>query len=286
MYMVTTRLFGGLGNQLFQYAVGRAVALRNECTLLLDTRETDTKGSHWQFGLSHFNIQATIGNDSNLPPARSKPLQYYPWRVLRRTPKFTREKHLGFNSQINALGPNIYLHGYFQSEKYFSQIADIIRQDLVFKTPPSAENINWLQMVSQANSVSLHVRRGDYIAAGDAYAVCDHDYYKRAVDLIAEKLQSDPSVFIFSDDPAWAQENIKLGYKTRVSDHNDGSKHYEDLRLISHCKHNITANSTFSWWGSWLNSNPDKIIVAPKAWFGKQNLDNPDLIPYSWNVID
>lgn len=285
MDTVTTRLFGGLGNQLFQYAVGRAVALHNDCALLLDTRDTEAKGGHWQFALTHFNIQATVGTDNNLPPARSKPLQYYPWRFFGRAPKFSREKQLGFNNHINDLGANTYLHGYFQSEKYFTQIADTIRQDLTFKTPPSDENRRWLEMLDQPNSVSLHVRRGDYIAAGNAYAVCDHDYYKRAIDLIANKLQSDPSVFIFSDDPAWAKENIQLGYKTQVSDHNDGSKHYEDLRLISHCKHNITANSTFSWWGSWLNGNPDKIIVAPKAWFGKQAMSNPDITPESWVCI-
>jgi hypothetical protein len=286
MDSITTRLFGGLGNQLFQYATGRAVALRNDCTLLLDTRDTEAKGSHWQFALSHFNIHATVGNDNNLPPARTKPLQYYPWRVFGRSPKFTREKQLGYNPDIAGVGPNTYLHGYFQSEKYFTQIEDIIRRELSIKTPPSDENTRWLKMVNQPNSVSLHVRRGDYIAAGNAYAVCDHDYYKRAIDLIASKLDADPSVFIFSDDPAWAKENIKLGYKPQVSAHNDGSKPYEALRLISHCPHNITANSPFSWWGSWLNNNPEKIIVAPKAWFGKQNLDNPDLIPYSWHVIE
>ena len=282
MEAVTIRLFGGLGNQLFQYAAGRAVATRHKCRLILDTRETDAKGAHWKFALSHFNIEAMLGDTTDLPPVRTKPVPYFIWRYFGRNPKFVREAHLGFNENILSLGPDTYLHGYFQSEKYFIQIVDVLRRDLAFKTPPSAENQRWLENINQSNSVSLHVRRGDYMAAKGAYAVCDQDYYKRAVEHIAHHSQSDPEIFVFSDDPAWAKENIKLGCKTRFSTHNGAAKHYEDMRLISRCKHNITANSTFSWWGSWLNKNPDKIVVAPKAWLGKQKLQNPDITPENW----
>jgi hypothetical protein len=285
METVTARLFGGLGNQLFQYAVGKAVAERNNCKLILDTRETNAKGAHWRFALSHFNISAIIGDDSNLPPIRSNPIPYYLWRCFGKSPKFIRETHLGYNETINTLGGNTYLHGYFQSEKYFAESAKELHQDLQLSTPASDENKQWLDRIDTSNSISLHVRRGDYLASGDAYAVCNQDYYTRAIQHIANHLDTDPTIFVFSDDPAWAKENIETGYKTHFSDHNDGSKHYEDLRLISRCKHNITANSTFSWWGSWLNQNPDKIVVAPKNWFGKQKMHNPDITPDSWQRI-
>jgi hypothetical protein len=282
METVTARLFGGLGNQLFQYAVGKAVAEYNKCGLVLDTRETNAKGSHWKFALSHFNIQATIGDETNLPPMRSKSIPYNLWRYFGKNPKFIREAHLGYNEVINVLGSNTYLHGYFQSEKYFSGIADELRQDLTLSTLPSDKNRQWLDIIDKSNSISLHVRRGDYLASGDAYAVCNQDYYTQAIQYITDHIDNDPTIFVFSDDPTWAKDNIQTGYKTHFSDHNDGSKHYEDLRLISHCKHNITANSTFSWWGSWLNQNPDKIVVAPKDWFGKEKMHNPDITPDSW----
>jgi len=282
MDVVIARLFGGLGNQLFQYAVGRAVAERNKCRLLLDTRETDAKGGHWKYALSHFNVTATIGDDSNLPPARSDTLRYYFWRYLSKNPEFIREKHLGFNENINQLSANAYLHGYFQSEKYFADYAEVLHRELAIKTVPTKENERWQQKIDNCNSVSVHVRRGDYAAAGKTYAVCNKNYYDRALEFIAGQAVSEPEVFVFSDDPVWAKQNMRFGVKTHFSDHNDSAKHYEDMRLISCCKHNIVANSTFSWWGSWLNRNPEKIVVAPKDWFGKQKMQNPDIAPESW----
>ncbi|MFK5997774.1 MAG: alpha-1,2-fucosyltransferase [Rhodobacterales bacterium] len=282
MKTVTTRLFGGLGNQMFQYALGRTIAERHNCNLVLDSRETDTKDPHSKYALSHFNIRATLGDNSNLPPERRTGLPYYLWRYFGKHPELVRESHLGFNQNIPQCGSDIYLHGYFQTEKYFAGIAKQLRQDLTIKTPPSAENKRWIEAIKSSNSVSLHVRRGDYITAkGGAHAVCDQAYYKRAINHIAAHCPK-PEIFVFSDDPDWAQQNLDLGYKTRFSAHNDFTKHYEDMRLISHCKHNITANSTFSWWGSWLNDNPDKIVVAPKIWFGKTSMKNPDIIPDSW----
>jgi glycosyl transferase family 11 len=281
MKAVTVRLFGGLGNQLFQYAVGMALAERQSCQLILDSRETDAKGAHWKYALSHFNIRATQGDSTNLPPTRRSSIPYSLWRYFGKNPKFTRETHLGFNKDILGMGADTYLHGYFQSEKYFTEFSDQLRQDLSFKTPPSDENKRWIKTINSCNSVSLHVRRGDYMAAGGAYAVCDQNYYKRAINHIATNYP-DPEIFVFSDDPEWAKQNMDLGYKTRFSDHNDAAHHYEDMRLISHCTHNITANSTFSWWGSWLNPNPEKIVVAPENWFGKQTMSNPDIIPETW----
>lgn len=279
---VTVRLFGGLGNQLFQYAVGRAVADQNKCGLLLDARETNAKGGHWPFALSHFNITAGLGDASNLPPSRSRKISYMLWRWFGQNPKFIREAGLGYNADIATLGAGSYLHGYFQSEKYFERIIPTLRKELTFSTQPSAQNADWIENIQASNSVSLHVRRGDYMTAGGAYAVCDQDYYRRAVAHIVDKTQAEPEIFVFSDDPEWAKAHLDLGYKAKFSDHNDASKHYEDMRLISQCKHNITANSTFSWWGSWLNANLDKIVVAPKDWCRGEGVGNLDILPQTW----
>lgn len=280
---VVSRLFGGLGNQLFQYATGRAVALRAGTDHLLDTRDTDARGGHCRYALSHFRVTSQVAGDDALPPGRATPLRYLLWRHFGTSPRFHRERGLGFDDTVLSLRGEVYLHGYFQSEKYFSDVAQTIRKELEFATEPSAENARWLDRIAGSRSVSLHVRRGDYLQAGsDTYAVCSADYYRRAIETVAARLDGDPEVFVFSDDPAWARANMALGYETHFSDHNDASKHYEDMRLISHCRHNITANSTFSWWGAWLNANPDKIVVAPKDWFGSGGATNPDIVPQSW----
>lgn len=279
--MITSRIFGGLGNQLFQYATARALALRNSTSLRLDTRLC-TPGNHWAYGLDHFDIQAEIAVPDALPPDKSQPLRYAIWRYLGGRPRFLREKGLGYSVEIAQWKGEAYLHGYFQSEQYFKDVADQIRRELVVKTPPSDENKRWLDHIAQGTSVSLHVRRGDYLAAKGSHAVCDAAYYARAVACIAERTGADLKVFIFSDSPDWAEENIELPFEKHVMRHNGSDKHYEDIRLMSACRHHIIANSTFSWWGAWLNARSETITIAPQTWFGTEKLSNPDIIPARW----
>lgn len=282
--MITVRLFGGLGNQLFQYAVGRALAVKHNTELRLDARLAPP-GDHWAYALGNFNIKAKVANPEDLPPGKDTILPYVWWRVFGRNPRFLREQSLGVNENVLVAPDNTFLHGYFQSEAYFKSIEDRLRQELTFVSPPDPENGRWLDDITSRTSVSIHLRRGDYVSnakGSSTHAVCDQAYYDRALEQIAERAGSDISVFVFSDDPTWAGQNLKLPFETKVADHNGPDKGHEDMRLIAGCTHNVIANSTFSWWGAWLNANPDKIVVGPKNWFSNSKLDNPDILPSGW----
>ncbi len=282
--MITSRIFGGLGNQLFQYAAGRALALVGNDQLQLDTRLVP-EAQHGAYALKHFNIAAAPASSDQLPPSKDKPVRYGLWRKFGRSPRFLREKGLGFDPTVLEQRGDVYLHGYWQSEKYFAACADQLREDLIITTPPSAENETWLHDIKNVPSVSLHLRRGDYLSAasgGASTATCDEAYYQRALDQIVSETGIDPVVFVFSDDPNWALENLRFSFETRFAGHNGADKHYEDIRLISACQHNIIANSTFSWWGGWLNANPEKRVIAPKKWFKTDEDLNPDIIPADW----
>ena len=278
---VISRLFGGAGNQLFQYAAGRALADHLGTDLVLDSRYVaGSKDRGDCFG--HFQ-NARFSRDSALPPAKSDgALRYGLWRVFGRNPRFIREKGLGFDQGFFDHGPGTYLHGYWQSQKYFAPILDQLRADLTFTTDLNTQNADMAAQIADAPApVSLHVRRGDYVVSG-SYAACTPDYYRAAADLLADTLGQPLTCFVISNDPAWARDNLKLGHDTVIVDLNDEKTGHFDLHLMSLCAHNVIANSTFSWWGAWLNANPDKRVVAPKHWFAKDALSNPDICPEDW----
>ena len=278
---IISRLFGGAGNQLFQYAAGRALADLLGCDLVLDSRYgIGRRGQEDCF--VHF-ANARFIRDAKLPPAKSDGmLRYGLWRLLGRNPRFHRERGLAFDPSFFSLKPGTYLHGYWQSEKYFAPIADQMRRDLEFTTPLDAANAGMAaQIAATQNPVALHVRRGDYVASG-AYAVCTPEYYRAGASTLHERLGQPLTCFVFSNDPAWARENLKLGHETVIVDINDKATGHFDMHLMSLCAHQVVANSTFSWWGAWLNTNPDKLVVAPKNWFAKGALSNPEICPESW----
>jgi hypothetical protein len=155
------------------------------------------------------------------------------------------------------------------------------------RDPVSKSKQEIINEIMDTNSVSLHVRRGDYLInprAKQLLVVCDAEYYLKSVEIMSSKVER-PHFYIFSDDIKWAKENIIMPFKTTFVGENGPRKSYEDLRLMSLCKHNIIANSSFSWWGAWLNENPNKIVIAPKQWFRSSEKDTKDLIPESWLKI-
>ena len=283
--MIISHINGGLGNQLFQYAAGRTLALRLGMPLALDLRHYEGDVLHG-FGLSHFNAQFCVAAQEDLPPNRQKsPFSYLLWRGLRLSPRLFRESELGYNEAFTTLSTAVYLKGYWQSERYFRDYAATIRADLQIVTPPDAENQRVLNELQDVHSVSVHIRRGDYVldaATNATHGTCTLDYYIKATRLIAERTGKEPVVYAFSDDPDWVAENLKLPFEMRLMRHNNTTKNHEDLRLMSACRHNIIANSSFSWWGTWLNPSPDKIVVAPKKWFAKPDMHNPDILPVGW----
>ncbi len=274
---------GGLGNQLFQYANARAVAHRMRANLLLDIRDLDTNGDGKGFALSHFNLDGKPALDADLPPSRRHRLRYLLWRRFGTNPVFVRERGLAFDASIRNVQTSCYLHGYFQSERYFEDIADRLRRELEIRTPPSRKNADLLARIATENAVSLHIRRSDYLADGNrsVYATCSLAYYETALADLASRV-GPPVLYVFTDDPGWAQDKLKFDVPTVISCGNRGDQAYEDLRLMAACRHHIIANSTFSWWGAWLNPNQEKIIIAPAAWLAPEHPQNPDIIPAGW----
>lgn len=278
---IYARLFGGTGNQLFQYAAGRALADRLGCDLVLDARYVAGSRDRGDC-FAHF-ANARSRRAAGLPPSKADGwLRYGLWRLFGRQPRFHRERGLGFDPGFFDLPPGTYLHGYWQSERYFAPIAAALRRDLTFTTPLDAANAEMAARIAAAPvPVACHVRRGDYTAAG-AYAACPPEYYRRAVARLNERLGGPLTCFVFSNDPAWTRVNLDLGQDMVVVDINGEATGHFDLHLQSLCAHNVIANSTFSWWGAWLNPSPDKLVVAPKDWFAGGAPGNPDICPASW----
>jgi hypothetical protein len=282
--MVTVAIYGGLGNQMFQYAAGRALALRNSCRLQLDTRHYDTQQA-FRYGLGDFKIQAIIGTSRTLPPNKDRRLRYLAWRHFSNRHRLLREKGLAFNSDIATAKGSLYLRGYWQSEKYFADAVETIRHDLQFMEPPIGENLDFLEEIKQSNSIALHVRRGDYVSnpkSNAFHGTCSPEYYRGAVEQILETTGRDHTVYLFSDDCQWARKNISVPCKVRIVDHNDIQTAHEDMRLMSSCRHQVASNSTFSWWAGWLNPNPAKIVIVPHQWFADPTADDSDIIPTGW----
>jgi len=282
--MIYARLLGGLGNQLFQYATARAVALRNGAELVLDARLC-RDDDHTRYGLGAFAIRARRALPAELPPGRDRPLAHALWRRFGRHPRFVRERGLGFNPSVLSLGDDVYLHGYFQSERYFADQADILRDELTIIDPPTAPVAAMAARIAGVPAVSVHLRRGDYVTdsrAARAHGGVGADYYDRALRLVAERAGIEPVVFVFSNDPGWARENLRLAFETRIVAVADATRPHDDLRLMAACRHHVIVNSTFSWWGAWLDPNPEKIVVAPRRWFADPGLSNPDILPAGW----
>jgi len=290
--MIITKLKGGLGNQLFQYALGRHLAEIHNTTLKLDTTSYYYGGPR-QYELNYFNIQenvAVTGEIKALTEIKQGKLQKHLYLLFHNHPKkpptYVCANYLYFNPKILKLPDNIYLEGYWCSEKYFIDIADIIRREFTIKMPQEGKNKQLAEIIGSTTSVGIHIRRGDYIEdpkARQSHGLCSLRYYHNCIDHIA-KISKEPHFFIFSDDVQWCKNNLRLDYPTTFVDHNDQKHSYEDLRLMSQCKHNIIANSTFSWWAAWLNPNQDKIVLAPDKWVAKKDCNIADIIPPQWTI--
>ena len=292
--MIIGRLKGGLGNQMFQYAVLRALSLKYKKKIYLDLEsvkctqlETDSFTPRG-FSLNIFKIKAS-------------PLPNFFRYILKLRTVLKRIIPVHFNLFLNNYNDNsdfnvikypAYLDGYFQSENYFKEFRQQMLDDFSLKFPLGKDNEILLEDIIKHQSISLHFRRGDYVDKPQValyHGVCSSEYYKIAMDYFRGEVTS--SVFyIFTDDPIWVKNNfINLYpfYKMILVNINQGVDSWKDMYLMSKCKHNIIANSSFSWWGAWLNQNPDKIVIAPKQWFADPyvNSKSNNLIPASWVKI-
>lgn len=289
--MIIANLIGGLGNQMFQYATARSLSLKKNTTLQLDISSFENYPLHQGFELDRvFDISTKISSESDV----KKILGWNHTRMFRRfifrfklfflkSQGLIFEPHFNFWPDLFNVPNNSYLVGYWQTEKYFNEYSEIIHSDFTFRRPLDSVNIDIATNMNLSNSVSLHIRRGDYVnnpKTKSTHGLCSLDYYSTAVNYISNHINS-PHFFIFSDDITWAKENIKLDFPCQFIGHNHGINSYIDMQLMSKCKHNVIANSSFSWWGAWLNQNKNKIVIAPKQWFA-DNTKLIDIIPPNW----
>lgn len=268
--------------------MGRSLSLRTRRNLELDVRFYDRRNA-FAFGLNHFNIQATIGKPDTLPPVKSNRLTYLYWRYIKARKAFIREgDELIVDKAIKPHG-NVYLHGYWQSERLFEASIEHIRSDLSPARPPTKQQSEVLLRVGSCESVAIHVRRGDYISnpkAKKLYADCPNQYYKNAIKMIEEKVINTVKPFVFSDDPQWVADNLNLGTRMEIMSTGPTSLPSHELWTMANCKHQVIANSTFSWWAAWLNRNPEKVVVAPRQWTRNRTSLDLGLIPDGWFVAD
>jgi hypothetical protein len=292
--MIIANLIGGLGNQMFQYATGRAVAHRHGVPLLLDA----SGFAHYdlrRYELGELAIQARLATDEELAKAGVKSAEP---TLLNRVKKSLgldrpanqlKEASFTYDARIEQATPPVYLDGYWQSERYFANIADLLRQEFMLKEPADAANAAIAARIAEAGAgaVSLHIRRGDYVSNAQTsqyHGVCSLDYYRAAVEHVSTRVAA-PHFFVFSDDHAWVSENFKMSQPVTLVDVNGADRGVWDMALMKACRHHIIANSSFSWWGAWLNPHADKVVVAPERWFSGASHDTTDLVPASWTRL-
>ena len=283
--MLIIKLKGGLGNQLFQYAFGRLIALRRGEDLKLDKDILGQRGDTYRaYGLDNFNIRAEIASREEVLKVK------YPYGLISKALRFFKAKflrifHIGFEARMLKTKAR-YLEGFFQSYKYLESIRRELLEEITLKEDISLKYGDLLSEFNSLNSVALHIRRGDYVnnpATKKAHFICDLSYYQKAISLIKVKLNEKnltPKFFVFSDDINWAKENFKSADFIFVS--RPEFLDPEELILMSKAKHNIISNSSFSFWSAWLNSNPEKIVIAPALWNRKYRRAYKDLIPEDW----
>lgn len=292
--MIVSQIIGGLGNQMFQYAAGRVLSLVRGQSLRLDISGYPDYGLHQGFELQRvFNAPIEIATEADVRAILRWRNSSGICRILSRPSmaafrgkRFVVEPHFHYWHGIKDVPSDCYLMGHWQSEKYFHEKAAQIRSDFSFRFAPEHLNAELAGQISSANAVSLHVRRGDYAnnpQTNAAHGLCSLEYYHAAIQYIAERTEC-PHLFIFSDDVDWTRRNLKVAFPCQYVDHNRDAESYNDMRLMSLCQHHIIANSSFSWWGAWLDPKPTKIVVAPHKWFARET-DTTDLIPGEWIVL-
>jgi len=291
--VIIVQLTGGLGNQLFQYAAGRYLSFIRQTELKLDLSWYAQTTENRPYALNHFRIEAATATETEIAQLRHTGLRRLWTRWQERSLPYYRktmyyEPSFAYDENFSQAKDNVYLLGYRQSEKYFLPVADLIRRELQLKEKPQGLNATLAKEIIHQNSVSLHVRRGDYLSNpvfARNHPLCSLHYYQRCISLLAQTV-SDPHFFIFSDDPEWAQEHLQLEFPHTFVTHNGDAKNYEDLHLMSLCKHHILANSSFSWWGAWLRPSDTKLVYAPSRWFSTPERDTRDLLPSSWIQVE
>lgn len=289
--MVIIRLKGGMGNQMFQYAFGRRIAkqlnteLRIDLSLLLD-RARGEDHVYRDYDLTIFKVPHRFLVSPTalrlLYKTKSSKICKFTRQYLASGKNYVKEPHFGVvEDLLTQPTDNTIYEGWWQSERYFSDIADEIRQVFSFVHPLLPRSETLMKDIQQSNAICLNVRRTDFLKV-DNLNTTNKDYFLRGAKTIAEKV-AEPHFFIFSDDVEWCRANLHLDYPTTVVGHeHKGEKFGNYMRLMMACQHFIIPNSSFAWWAVWLNTNKEKMVIAPKNWFNDSAYDTSDLVPDAW----
>lgn len=296
--MIIVKLISGLGNQLFQYAIGRKLALMHNVDLKVDTSFFANQNLR-SYKLSPYNINTSeaTSNEVNsllnlyqssglIAKAYRRIEQYIPKRHRH---YFREDEWWVYEPELLRSNPSIYIDGYWQHYRYFENVPSQIFDELTLKEPyPFEAQIFLDKIINNESAVALHIRRGDYVTDPNAQSlmgVLPLDYYRQAIVYVKSRVEK-PIFYVFSDDLQWASENLKLDADIVLIDIAQGKLDYIELDLMSKCKHAIIANSSFSWWGAFLNRNPEKIIVAPAQWVVPVEINKRIKIQLpSWKII-
>ena len=282
--MVIVKIIGGLGNQMFQYAYAKALQQRGY-EVKIDISAFGSYDLH-QYGLDKYNIDLEASTKKENDKFYKNNIFS---KILRKLgldfSKKIKEKSLLFDSDLLNIEDDSYIEGYFQSEKYFKNIREVIIKQFTINQKVSNYAIEIENKIKNSqNSCSLHIRRGDYLNSTNIniHGICDIEYYKNAMKYLEEKV-GNLNYFIFSDDIEWVKDNLVIENAIYIESKEKRIPH-EDIYLMSLCQHNIIANSSFSWWGAWLNQNENKIIIAPKRWFADDTMQKQsgDIVCESW----
>jgi hypothetical protein len=304
MKMIVRQL-SGLGNQMFQYAAGLYYAAKCNAhlSLIVDPpHKSHSYGDPRPYLLPHFSITAKhrklndvdrillFTENRRVTPTLALFLRKYILQAGLRVQIVTEtlEQRFRFQSElpVSRNMRTIYLLGYWQVHNIAEQISVQLRREFTFRNLPTGKNLELIRVIQNAeNSVSIHIRRGDYTLAAEGNVALPIDYYSEAIANLRTSLRN-PTFFVFSDDINFAKQHLSKNIPSVFIDHNDAFSAHEDMRLMSSCRHHIIANSTFSWWGAWLNPSVDKIVLAPRNWLVANCPAKNDLIPRTWRVLD
>lgn len=286
---VVVQLSGGLGNQMFQYAAAKVLAWTNNVPLALDLSFYEDQAKYFvarNFELAIFDVSDEIVPKEEVRKIIQPSLLS---KIFAPRYKIYTEPSHRFDARLKQITPPCYLTGYFQSEKYLEGYHQQVRELFEFKKTVAEQNKAIRADIENTNAISVHIRRTDFVdnkAANNVHGVCTLNYYKAAIELMASKI-AHPTFYIFSDDPNWVRQAFGIfRYPMVFIGHNQKEDSWQDMYLMSFCKHNIVANSSFSWWGAWLNRNNEKITIAPKDWVADKSIDCSDVVPSSWIRIE
>ncbi len=287
--MIVVRMEGGLGNQMFQAAFGLQLARQHQTELVLDLSTYADRPAHG-YGLDCFEFQARFlqPEEMSLLPRKyqNPPSSTWPdWLVASRL-KRLREKPFGFSEHYLRAGDNSYLVGYWQSERFFSQVASEVRQQFRLRDGLSEAGRRLLDRLVAPGSMALHIRRGDYLTNPQAAAIYRNlslDYYRRAV-LARLTERTGVEVTVFSNDIAWCQAQLNLPCPTHFVTSSGGP--HEEMMAMAAAESIVIANSTFSWWSAWLSSREEPRVFAPRRWFHAGTLNDRYLACPGWTLLD